>query len=154
GVLGARTHRLFAQDMQPALQGEARVLEVQRVRRADDDGVEVREVDQFLGAFGGETKAESFLHLLQFIATETAHSDQFDVVVERKQRHVVGGRPPAGAEETEPHFLRCCHLGSSDGFVTYRSPAELRPERLPLPALTRPGSPESDTPFLPPEEYS
>ncbi len=39
GVRDAVDHRLFQQHMRPGVQAVHRLLEMQRVRRADDDGI-------------------------------------------------------------------------------------------------------------------
>src|SRR5207302_1221342 len=88
-------------DVQAALEGQAGMLVVDGVRRRDDDGVEAGIVDQLGGVLRGEAKAEALLHPAQLGFAEPANGGQLDVVAGGEEGHVVGRRPPTGAEKTE-----------------------------------------------------
>jgi hypothetical protein len=91
--------------MEAALQGQPSMLEVQRMRRADNHSVQPRMRDKLLGALGCQAERELLLDLLKFARAETADRGQLDVVALGEQRHVIGGGPPACADEAEAGFL-------------------------------------------------
>src|SRR5262245_36001087 len=76
---------------------------MKRVRRGNDYAVEVL-LEKFAVIGCRLLEAEVLLAASENGFVESAYRHHLDVLAGLKQRHVVGGRPPTRADESDPRF--------------------------------------------------
>ena len=91
----------LAHHVQTPFQGRHCVLEMQRVRRGDNDTVQAFDLKKLFVVLGRMHKSERVFDHLQLVGTESANCRHLHIFALCENRHVVGSRPPTSADKAD-----------------------------------------------------